>query len=179
MVSFGSLEPPVVLRFYHTNVVGDYHTATQLLQDPPLPPITKKSVTSALSLGRLLHFDHRNLETVRISITTYIAKRKIVHRTKLTFFQNHFTASGSPVDFTLPFFSLFVPDKTDKIEKKNWKNSIYGFLLICICQDFVLRRKHGVETVVLLIKKVKNQNEPVIELRIDDQWLLIMLWALW
>ena len=74
-----------------------------------LPPITKKSVTSALSLGRLLHFDHRNLETVRISITTYIAKRKIVHRTKLTVFQNHFTASGSPVDFILPNFSLLPP----------------------------------------------------------------------
>ena len=47
--------------------------------------------------------------TVSISITKYIAKRKIVHRTKLTIFQNHFTTSGSLVDFILPNFSLFVP----------------------------------------------------------------------
>jgi len=46
--------------------------------------------------------------TVGISITKYIAKRKIVHGTKLTNFQNRFTASGSPVDFILLIFSLFV-----------------------------------------------------------------------
>ena len=79
-----------------------------------IPPITKKSVTSALSLGRLWHFYHRSLEylkyyisrsrlllitaeTVSFSKTTYIAKRKIVHRTKLTVFQNHFTESGSAI----------------------------------------------------------------------------------
>ena len=37
----------------------------------------------------------------------YIAKIKIVVRSVLTVFQNHFTASGSPVDFVLPTFSLF------------------------------------------------------------------------
>ena len=37
----------------------------------------------------------------------YIAKIKIVLRSVLTVFQNHFTASGSPVDFVLPTFSLF------------------------------------------------------------------------
>jgi len=47
-------------------------------------------------------------ETASFSNTTYIAKRNIVLQTKLTFFQNHFTASGSPVDFILPNFSLFV-----------------------------------------------------------------------
>ena len=39
----------------------------------------------------------------------YIAKRKIVHKIRLTFFQNQFTASGSPIDFILPNISLFVP----------------------------------------------------------------------
>ena len=47
--------------------------------------------------------------TVSISITKYIAKRKIVHRTILTVFENHFTTSGLPVDFILPKFSLFLP----------------------------------------------------------------------
>ena len=47
--------------------------------------------------------------TVGISITKYIAKRKIVHGTKLTNFQNRFTASDSPVDFILLNFSLFLP----------------------------------------------------------------------
>ena len=37
----------------------------------------------------------------------YIAKIKIILRSVLTVFQNHFTASGSPVDFVLPTFSLF------------------------------------------------------------------------
>ena len=48
-------------------------------------------------------------ETVNISNTTYIAKRNIILQTRLTFFQNHFTASGSPVDFILLIFSLFLP----------------------------------------------------------------------
>ena len=47
--------------------------------------------------------------TVSISITKYIAKRKIVHGTKLTNFQNRFTATDSPVDFILLNFSLFSP----------------------------------------------------------------------
>ena len=38
-----------------------------------------------------------------------MAKRKIVHWTKLTVFQNQFTASGLPVDFILLNFSLFGP----------------------------------------------------------------------
>ena len=37
----------------------------------------------------------------------YIAKIKIVLLSVLTVFQNHFTASGSPVDFVLTTFSLF------------------------------------------------------------------------
>ena len=57
----------------------------------------------------LSRFQPFRAETVSISNTTYIAKRNIIIQTKLTFFQNHFTASGSPVDFILPKFSLFVP----------------------------------------------------------------------
>ena len=57
----------------------------------------------------LSRFQPFRAETVSISNTTYIAKRNILIQTKLTFFQNHFTASGSPVDFILPKFSLFVP----------------------------------------------------------------------
>ena len=56
----------------------------------------------------LSRFQPFRAETVSISNTTYIAKRNILIQTKLTFFQNHFTASGSPVDFILPNFSLFV-----------------------------------------------------------------------
>ena len=57
----------------------------------------------------LSRFQPFRAETVSISNTTYIAKRNILIQTKLTFFQNHFTASGSPVDSILPNFSLFGP----------------------------------------------------------------------
>ena len=48
-------------------------------------------------------------ETVTISIMIYLEKIKTIFRIELTFFQNHYTASGSPVDPILPKFSLFVP----------------------------------------------------------------------
>ena len=48
-------------------------------------------------------------ETVPISIIIYLEKIKIIFRIELTFFQNHYTASGSPVDPIFPKFSLFVP----------------------------------------------------------------------
>ena len=46
-------------------------------------------------------------ETVTISIMIYLEKMNSIFRIKLTFFRNHFTASGSPVDFFFPKFSLF------------------------------------------------------------------------
>ena len=48
-------------------------------------------------------------ETVTISITIYKEKIKTIFELSSPFFQNHFTASGSPVDFILPNFSPFLP----------------------------------------------------------------------
>ena len=68
----------------------------------------------------LSRFQPFRAETVSISNTTYIAKRNILIQTKLTFFQNHFTASGSPVDLILPKFG----ESVDAI--KDFENKVFG-----------------------------------------------------
>ena len=91
--------------------------------------------------------------TVSISITKYIAKRKIVHGTKLTNFQNRFTATDSPVDFILLNFSLFSPF--------NRVNLWYFSIIFCFYFSdsySMFEKVHPTVTVNLLLKR--DQSEP-------------------
>ena len=80
-------------------------------------------------------------ETVTISITIYKEKIKTIFELSSPFFQNHFTASGSPVDFILPNFSPFLPFNRVNL----WYFAIF-FL-------FLLFQVHPTVTVKLLLKR--------------------------
>ena len=54
----------IVFRFYQTNVVGDYHTATQLLQDQPLVHNQPLDQVGLHFQYILLHIDHRVLDRI-------------------------------------------------------------------------------------------------------------------